>query len=399
MNNYLGFFLILGLLAVFGVISGSYQTLYFGLGLLLLLWLGLRDTSRKIGIKEDLSGNTGFAGTAFFIKLQLFNQSWFPVFWCTASRAFSEELGANFWQILALIRPYGYKAFQMEFYPERRGIYKVPDLHLSTGDPFGWKENNIKITSPAKIVVYPPLYSIVGLNLTRHLPWGQTVQLFGLHEDPSRLRGCRDYQPGDDLKKIHWPNLARTGALKVKEWETTLTAENGIFLNLAEADYPVGDWFWQSELGIDFAASLVHQLIGCKETLGLYCNGKLGASPQTAPEITFKFAPRSGHEQGKRLLTFLAGVALQERQPYSLLFNDAYRLKNGSCLLFITPLITTEMVKRAHGLKQAGYHPLFLWLYSMNVDLPLAGMERAKIPCYTVEKRRNIHAFLITRTK
>jgi uncharacterized protein (DUF58 family) len=396
MSNYIGLWVILICITLFSVISGSFTVFYFGLGVSLLGWWGLRATSRKLGIKEDISGGTGFAKTELLLKLRISNPSWFPVFWCTASRAFSQELGSSLWQSLVSIKPHGSVTMKMSFFPEQRGIYNVPDLIITTGDPFGWKETSIHIASPEKIIVYPPLSAVEGLFLHRHLPWGHTKVLFGLHEDPSRLKGCRDYYPGDSLKKIHWPSLARTGQLKVKEWETTLAAEIGIFLNLAEADFPVSDWYWLSESEIEFAASLVHHLIGRKETPGLYCNGKLAG---TGLETVFKFPPQNGHEQGKRILTFLAGVALHEHQPYLPLFQEAYRLKNGSCLLFITPRISMEMVKHAQNLKHAGYHPLFLWLESSGGVLPRAELQGTGIPWYSVAKRRDNHAFFITRIR
>jgi len=396
MNKHYDFLLILGLSLLFSLASGFHQALYFGLVLVLLVWFGVRDTARKIALKEDLTGGAGFAGTELFLKVQLYNPSWFPVFWCQVSRAFSAELGANFSQTLVSLRPYGKADIQMMLYPERRGVYHVPDLKLALGDPFGWKEHNLSIASPEKIIVYPPLFPITGMNLTRHLPWGQTRLLFGMHEDPARLRGCRDYHPGDSLKRIHWPNLARTGVLKVKEWETTLTSTIGIFLNLAEADYPVSDWFRLSESGIEFAAALVHLFTSSHETLGFYCNGQLAGVP---PETIFKFTAKHGYTQGKQILTFLAGVALQDSQPYSALFRDAYRLGNGSSLIFITPRISVELAQRAHSLQQAGYHPLFLWLESSGSVTPPAVPEQAGIPCFTVTKRRDSNEFLITKTR
>lgn len=396
MSSYIGLFIILSFIALFSAISGSFTVLYFGLGVSLPVWWGLRVTSRKLGIKEDISGGTGFAGAELFLKLRLSNPTWFPVFWCTVSRAFTQELGASLWQSLVSIKPHGSVAFQMRFFPEQRGIYNVPDLIITTGDPFGWKENSIHIASPEKIIVYPPLSAVEGLYLTRHLPWGHTKVLFGLHEDPSRLKGCRDYYPGDSLKKIHWPSLARTGQLKVKEWETTLEAEIGIFLNLAENDYPVSDWYWLSESGIEFAASLAHHLVERKETPGFYCNGRLAG---TSPESVFKFPPKNGHEQGKRILTFLAGVALHESQHYLPLFEEAYHLKNGSCLIFVTPVISAEMMKHAQNLKHAGYHPLFIWMGLPNGALPPAQLQRTGIPWYSVAKRRENHAFFIHRIR
>jgi uncharacterized protein (DUF58 family) len=395
MNSLIASIVILGVIAIFSAVPSSYRALYLGLGLLLLVQWGLRDNTKKIKVTKDLSGSSGFAGTELFLQIQLFNRSWFPIFWCTVMECFPEQLGARIVQALVSLPPRGQKVIRMTFYPQRRGIYPVPDTKLAFGDPFGLKEVNLNITAPEKIIIYPPLFQVIGLNLNRHLPLGHKTIMFGLHEDPSRLRGCRDYCPGDSVKKIHWPNLARSGILKVKEWESTLSAEIGIFLNLREEDFPVSDWFWLTEHGIDFAASLAHLFIGNKETLGFYCNGK---TPDSV-EAGFTLAPKRGYQQEKRILNFLAGADVNKGLEYTALFHEAYHLMGGSCLIFITPRITTEMVKRAGNLRKAGYHPVFLWLKSRSVLLPLGELESAGAPYFAVEKRRDGNAFFISRTR
>jgi uncharacterized protein (DUF58 family) len=288
----------------------------------------------------------------------------------------------------------------MAFYPSRRGIYPLPDTRLTIGDPFGIREINLNVALLDKVIIYPPLFQVIGLNLNRHLPLGRATIKFGLHEDPSRLRGCRNYYPGDSMKKIHWPNLARTGAVMVKEWESTLAAEIGLFLNLQEEDYPVSDWFWLTENGIDFAASLTHLLVGNKESLGFYCNGKTpnGKNIPDATEAMFTLAPKHGYQQEKRILNFLAGADLNNGLEYTALFSKAFQLAGGSCLVFITPRITAAMVHRARSLNKAGYHPVFLWLKSQTVLLPIVELESAGVPYFAIEKRRDGNAFFINRT-
>ena len=391
MSNIMGFVIVLGLAALLSAVPGTYRIFYLGLTLLILIWWGLRTNSKRIKIREDLSGSSGFAGTALSLKVRITNPSWFPIFWGLVSKAFPEQLGTKFEQALVSIPPRGETVIQMAFYPQRRGIYPVPETRLSFGDPFGFKEIAIKAASPEKIIIYPPILPVVGLNLPRHFPLGQNRVIFGLHEDPSRPRGCRDYSPGDSIKKIHWPNLARTGCLKVKEWETTLTEEIAVFLNLAEEDYPVSDWSRLSELGIDFTASLVHLLIANKETLGFYCNGKTAGAESGIP---FRVPPKHGYVQEKRIMHYLAGVDLNRGLGYAQVAQEAYQHADGSCLIFITPCLSGDLVKQAQNLKRLGYHPVVFWLRASAPSF--IELERAKIPWHTVEKRRDHSAFHIS---
>ena len=396
MSRLIALIIVLGLIALITIVPNTFRAFYIVLGLLILIRLSLKTSRQRISLTTDLSGSSGFAESKLMLRLKLVNPSRIPLFWCQITESFSEPLGAKYSQALVNLPPRGETIVKMDFYPRRRGIFSVPTTRLTFGDPFGFKEQSLYFESSQKIIVYPAIAPVIGLQLTRHLPSGQKRVSFGLHEDPSRLRGCRDYSPGDNVKKIHWPNLARTGMLKVKEWETTLAAEIGVFLNLTEADFSVSEWFWLSELGIDFSASLIHELVESRETLGFYSNGK---SSDVLSERIFELPPKRGYQQEKKVLEYLAGVNLNQENNFMVLFQKAYRFMGGSCLIFITPQITTAMIQRAAQLRHVGYHPVFIYLKSKDSMLSLAQLKSTKVPCLTVEKRRDTHGFLITQTQ
>ena len=45
----------------------------------------------------------------------------------------------------------------------------------------------------------------------------------------------RSYQEGDDLRRIHWPSVARTGELMIRQNETSKRANGLVFLDNREA--------------------------------------------------------------------------------------------------------------------------------------------------------------------
>lgn len=395
MGTLLFFVVILGLMAVFSGETGVYRVFYLAFGVMGLVWWGLRVNYRKIVLDEDVSGSTGFAGASLFLKIRIINPGWFPVFWGVVTKSFPEALGTVFEQKLISVAPRGQTEIRMAFYPRRRGIYTVPETRFSFGDPFGLKEITLKSAPSSQIVVYPQILPVEGLHLTRHFPLGQNRVSFGLYDDPCRPRGCRDYSPGDSIRKIHWPNFARTSHPKVKEWETTLMEEMAVFLNLAEEDYPVGDWSGLSELGIDLAASLAHSFIANKEALGFYSNGRF-CTVETSPFFTL--TPKNSHLQEKKILYYLAGAVLNQGASFAPLVQEAYRLNRGTCLLLISPRFSPELVKQIRNLTRAGYHPVVFWLKSRQEVLPRQELESIKIPCYSVEKRRDRNALFITKS-
>ena len=181
---------------------------------------------------------------------------------------------------------------------------------------------------------------------------------------------------------MHWPNVARTGILQVKEWETTLTSDYGIFLNLREEDLPTNAWYFLTEFLVELAASLSHFFAVQNETIAFYCNGK----PFGAGEGPFRLPPKRGRHLVEKILTYLAGVSPGQGQAVEVFFREAARLPARSILLFLTPVITPVMVEKAAHLRRNGFQPVFLWPYYRDGVLPTTDLRKANLKWYIVRK-------------
>ncbi len=363
------------------------------------VWLavnwGRRETLRKLRIDLDLNRGCGFPGDDLFLVLHLANRSFFPLPWLAVYQSFPEQLGAGREQFLVSLGPRAKKKKTIVFRGYRRGIYPLPALRVAFGDVWGIDEASFLQRWTERVVIYPRVVPVYGLSLQRHLPFGPHRMSFGLHEDPSRLRGCREYRAGDGLRRIHWPNMARTGRIQVKEWETTLDAEIGIFLNLREEDFPVRDWSSLVELEVELAASLIHRMVEKGEHVAFYANGKAYGEEEGR---VFHLPAKKGKGQRKKIFTYLAGVTTAPGSPpYENFFQEAKKAVAGACLLFITPQVTPEMVKRAGDLRKAGYHPSFLQPSHKTAVLPVKELKEKKIPCFIVKRRREDDALLLVR--
>lgn len=364
-----------------------------GVVLLVVIW-GKRKAVRELRIDLDLNRGCGFPGDNLFLVLHLTNGSFFPLFWLAVYQSFPEQLGAGREQFLVSLGPWEKKKKKIVFRGYRRGIYTLPEIRVTFGDAWGIGEDSFLQPCTRRIVIYPQVVPVYGLYLQRHIPFGPHRILFGLHEDPSRLRGCREYRAGDGLKRIHWPNMARTGQIQVKEWETTLDAEIGIFLNLREEDFPVSEWFSLVELEVELAASLIHRMVEKGEHVAFYANGKAYGEEEGR---VFHLPAKKGKGQRKKIFTYLAGVTTATvSPPYEIFFQEAKKAVAGACLLFITPRVTPEMVNRAGDLYKAGYHPFFLQPYFKTAVLPVKELKEKKIPCFTVKRKRENDAILLT---
>jgi len=115
----------------------------------------------------------------------------------------------------------------------RRGKYCFEIIDAACEDLLGIFHVRSALRSPGEILVYPTAAKVdVSQVLSPCVGEGwyydQPVASAGTCE----VRGVREYQSGDDLRRIHWPTSARVGKLAVTELEDALCLQAAIFLDL-----------------------------------------------------------------------------------------------------------------------------------------------------------------------
>ncbi len=103
----------------------------------------------------------------------------------------------------------------------QRGVHHLGPLLLRVGDPLGLAHET-RSTAPDTSLTVHPRYELV------------PVRSVSSHRDSDRRRArpligrgatefymLREYVPGDDLRRVHWPSTARTGDLVIRQPETT----------------------------------------------------------------------------------------------------------------------------------------------------------------------------------
>jgi uncharacterized protein (DUF58 family) len=103
-----------------------------------------------------------------------------------------------------------------------RGLLTLSELGLWCEDPFGLLARRITVAPPAHVVVYPVPAEVRshGRPTGAHIGGRQRAPTSGTTNALSgdELSGLRPYAPGDRLTRLHWPSLARTGELVVREF-------------------------------------------------------------------------------------------------------------------------------------------------------------------------------------
>ena len=121
--------------------------------------------------------------------------------------------------------PGGGKAtFTTSFTPRKRGLYPSSKPALSTGFPFGIYSHSRPTTVTNRLIVWPrtvTLRSLIDSAETRPSEDRFTDARCGESGD---VLGTRPFRNGDSLRRIHWPQTARTGTLVVCERQAPATS-------------------------------------------------------------------------------------------------------------------------------------------------------------------------------
>jgi uncharacterized protein (DUF58 family) len=161
-----------------------------------------------------------------------------------------------------------------------RGVYKVGPSKVTIGDPLGFTESTSLFGATDRLVVYPRVENFVGVPTGR----GQdqtinTSRASFWHSSGEEFFTLREYQQGDDIRKVHWPSSARRDKLMVKQLEMPWQSRAFIVLDPRVEPHPSGESFEQAVRG---AASTLHHLFRSGYTPTIWAgfgNGTLVGSP------------------------------------------------------------------------------------------------------------------------
>lgn len=181
----------------------------------------------------------------------------------------------------------------------KRGYYSLDEIILSSGDLF----NIYKFLENRKyklhLTVYPRIISTPEIKLLINKLSGEIITKRHIIEDPFIFRGIRDYTANDSLKLVNWNASAKTGELKVNQYDYTASQKLLIILNTESFN------LWDSDVLIEESIRLTASIaIGFIEKgipVGLISNGLDAA---TKNEI--RLSAKCGNEQISMFLEALA---------------------------------------------------------------------------------------------
>jgi uncharacterized protein (DUF58 family) len=250
------------------------------------LWA--RVSLEEVYFTRTLSERRLFVGETAELRLTLENRKGLPVPWIEVREQLPRDLplvgakkqssGPLEWAILQRNTALGRHdrlEWPVTFRAVQRGYYRIGPTRLRSGDIFGLFDREKVVQALAeRLVVYPHTYSMPELGLDSARPFGELRGGNRIFEDPSRVVGIRDYQPGDPMKRIDWNATARVQRLQSRLYEPSRAQSIVVALNVGTSQHN-----WQGadpvlvERGVSVAASVARWAAEADLAVGLIANG------------------------------------------------------------------------------------------------------------------------------
>ncbi len=139
-----------------------------------------------------------------------------------------------------------------------RGIYTVGPAQAVVNDPLGLAEARASIGRADRLVVYPAVEELEGYPVVRgHDPNVQTAKPAYHQQGGEDFFTLREYRPGDDLRRVHWPSTAKRDELLIRQLEVPWQSRALVLLDHRSRVFRSPDAF---EHGVRGAASALRHL-------------------------------------------------------------------------------------------------------------------------------------------
>ncbi len=326
------------------------------------LWSGFQF--RRLEISRRLPARM-LNGETMEVELAIYNRSPLPVPWLRLHEYLPIELSTPpFFDRLVSLGAGETLRLRYALTGRQRGYYRIGPLNMSSGDPFGFANIEVRSIQHQSLIVYPKVVPLPELGLPSRSPFGHLRTRYRLYEDPSRTIGVRDYIAGDSLRLVNWKTSAATGSLKIRTLEPAMTLETLLLVNLNADEYQVETLHTAVENAITASASIANYLLSLRQQVALMTNGfdvrdsEHGAAPQAVTGLPM----RKGRSHLIQILELLACLHFLRAAPFAQFCTRiADRIPWGATIGLVCPRLTDELLRLAIGFARRGHQIIFVF--------------------------------------
>jgi uncharacterized protein (DUF58 family) len=252
-------------------IIGSPGLSVIGVGLAVLPFAAAafaRWGRQRLVVRRHLSEVRVSPGTRVTVELEVENRSGAATSFLLIEDRLPAGLGRSARLVLTGIPARNTQRVTYSLVPQSRGRYRLGPVELDVSDPFALTRVRVEYDERDDLLVTPEIEDLIGESGS---PYGTNIgvsrakQLFRTGEE---FYTMRPYQQGDDLRRLHWPSVARTGEMMIRQDESSRRSGAVVFLDTRLGG--IGKTFTPSfEKAVSAAASVGRLLVSHGFTLQL----------------------------------------------------------------------------------------------------------------------------------
>ncbi len=345
---------------------------------------------KRLDYRRRFDRQRVFPGETVMMTLEVTNRKFLPLSWVRFEDEFPLSIDPQEINLSpsATSETTGYlrSAFSVRWYERvrrtyhlrcrQRGHYFLGPVKAESGDLFTLFTTKQERLLRDPIIVYPQIFPLQELGFPTRSPFGETRTRHSLIQDPTRVRGIRDYRPEDGFRHVHWKASARRGALQTRVYEPTTDMSLMVALNVQTMPQ-----IWLGirpdllERAVAVAASIANYAAEQRWTLGLLSNGV----PRSDQPI--KVLPGRSPGQLAHVLEALAAVtAFSSGSIEGLLRAESPRIPLGATLAVVTAIVNEELLATLLQLREAGRRVVLVSLAEQPHPADLEGILVYHLP-------------------
>lgn len=337
-------------------------------------WLFGKLAFRKLEYGCRFSIEEAHEGDSIYLVESVYNKKIFPVPWlkvdihssrwldfagtCSVVHQDSRRVTSSF-----VLKGYQKTTRRWKVKCLKRGVFTTENVTLVSGDLLNLNTVSIPVKVDAGIIVYPEIIELEDMFVPVDYLQSENIIRRWIIDDPFIISGAREYQPGDPVKRVHWPATAREGRLMIRKNDYTSQLGITILLNMQSKLYEYTDVVNKNiaEIGIKAAATLLDRSLASGAPVRFGTNG---CTAGEAGQMIFT-GEAADREHVAGLLKILASLSLKSVKDFEIFVGDRIPDIENTSVIIITSYMSGNMCDQIRMLEAGGNSVTVLLLDSV----------------------------------
>jgi uncharacterized protein (DUF58 family) len=193
--------------------------------------LYVRFSRVRLGIRRHISPARVFAGARAVVEITVENLGRATTSFLLLEDAMPISLGRPARLVVSGVPSRNAQTVSYSIVCRQRGRYHIGPLTINVSDPFDLARTRLQTEGSNDLVVYPQVEDLDARPMVSQGAGSGESAVRHLHRTAADFYTMREYVTGDDLRRIHWPSVAKTSQLMIRQDESTRRSSATVFID------------------------------------------------------------------------------------------------------------------------------------------------------------------------